>query len=259
MILAKTTGTELAHQSAPSESKAKKITRTVFAGVMSVGLIGAFAFPAYAAIQPEDNLASVSAETQTQNLRTDVLPDTPLPAALGAAGVEDDLVVLERERAEEEAAAEAEAQAQAEEAAAAQARQATTTETSTSGAVTSESVIYQDVPSGAGAQGLLAAAVAQLGDWQDCTALVERSLRAIGHPVGDLGTAIWQYDPYGTRVSINALAPGDILIYGNARSGAHVAIYEGNGIAIHGGFPGGTVRAGVHAAWEPLTGAIRPH
>lgn len=246
--MANTTGTDLALQSAPSESKTKKISRTVFASVMSIGLIGAFAFPAYAAVQPGEVVASVAPETQVQNLRTDVLPVAPV--VVEALGVEDDLAVLERERiaAEEEAAAEAAALAEE------RAQQA-----NTSGAVTSESVIYADVPSGAGAQGILAAAQSQLGAWQDCTALVERSLRAIGHGVGDLGTAIWQYDPYGTRVSTDALAPGDILIYGNARSGAHVAIYEGNGVAIHGGFPGGTVRAGVHAAWEPLTGAIRPY
>ena len=250
--MANTTGTELAIQSAPSESKTKKISRTFLAGIMSAGLVGAFAFPAYAATQSPEVAASVAPETQVQNLRTDVLPVAPVVVA--ALGVEDDLAVLERERvaAEEEAAAEAAALAE-------QQRTAQAQSGSTSGAVTSESVIYADVPSGAGAQGILAAASSQLGAWQDCTALVERSLRAIGHGVGDLGTAIWQYDPYGTRVSLDALAPGDILIYGNKRSGAHVAIYEGNGVAIHGGFPGGTVRAGVHAAYETLTGAIRPY
>lgn len=250
--MANTTGSALAHQSAPSEPKTRKISRTFFAGIASVGLIGAFAFPAYASGQPADPVASVAPETQMQNLRTDVLPAAPV--VVEALGVEDDFAVIERERvaAEEAAAAEAEARA-------AEQRAAAESSNSTSGAVTSESVIYADVPSGAGAQGILGAAVSQLGAWQDCTALVERSLRAAGHGVGDLGTAIWQYDPYGTRVGLDSLAPGDILIYGNARSGAHVAIYEGNGVAIHGGFPGGTVRAGVHAAWEPLTGAIRPN
>ena len=253
-ILANTSGNALALASAPSEPKTRKISRTIFAGLASVGLMGAFAFPAYASVQSVDPVASVAPEAQIQNLRTDVLPVAPV--VVEALGVEDDLAVLERERvaAEEEAAAEAEALAEEQRAAAAE-----STAGSTSGAVTSESVIYADVPSGAGAQGILGAAVSQLGAWQDCTALVERSLRAAGHSVGDLGTAIWQYDPYGTRVGLDSLAPGDILIYGNARSGAHVAVYEGNGVAIHGGFPGGTVRAGVHAAWEPLTGAIRPH
>lgn len=245
-ILTNTTGTELALRSAPSESKTKKIVRTAFAGVMSLGLIAGVALPAYAAAQPENTAASVVDFKQPQTLRTDVAPSTPM--IVQALGVEADQVVLQREAAEE-----AEAQAAAQEAALEEARVA-----QSNGAVTSESVVFSDVPSGAGAQGLLAAAQAQMGAQQDCTALLERALRAIGYGVGDLGTAIWQYDPFGTRVSTDALAPGDILIYGNARSGAHVAIYEGNGIAIHSGFPGGTVRAGVHAAWEPLTGAIRP-
>lgn len=244
-----TTGTELALRPTASESKTKKISRTVLAGVMSVGLIGTVAFPAFAAAQSEDVAASVAPITQPQTLRTDVAEAAPV--VVQALEVEDDLVVLERERAEKEAEELAATEAAAAEALAAR-------NVDPTGAVTSSSVIFNDVPSGAGAQGLLAAAISQLGDQQDCTALVERSLRAIGHNVGDLGTAIWQYDPYGTRVSTDALAPGDILIYGNARSGAHVAVYEGNGMAIHGGFPGGTVRAGVHAAWEPLTGAIRP-
>ncbi len=220
---------------------------------MSMGLIGTVAFPAFAAAQPDDVVASVAPATQTQQFRTDNIEAVPL--VVDVPGVEEDQEVIKQELAEAQEAADAlrEEEAQAEVAAEAiEARNVDPT-----GAVTSESVIYNDVPSGAGAQGLLAAAIAQLGDQQDCTALVERSLRAIGFNVGDLGTAIWQYDPFGTRVSIDALAPGDILIYGNARSGAHVAIYEGNGMAIHGGFPGGTVRAGVHAAWEPLTGAIR--
>ncbi|MDA3147473.1 C40 family peptidase [Leucobacter sp. UCMA 4100] len=220
---------------------------------MSMGLIGTVAFPAFAAAQPDEAVASVAPAAQTQQFRTDNIEAVPL--VVDVPGVEEDAALVKREKDAEEAKAEA-AKAEAE---AAEAESlAAARNVDPTGAVTSESVIYNDVPSGAGAQGILAAAISQLGDQQDCTALVERSLRAIGHNVGDLGTAIWQYDPYGTRVSTDALAPGDILIYGNARSGAHVAIYEGNGMAIHGGFPGGTVRAGVHAAWEPLTGAIRP-
>lgn len=248
--MANTPGTALATQSAPSESKTKKISRTIFASAMSVGLIGTFALPAFAAVQPEaEPVASVAPVTQV--LHTDTLPAPML--TVDSVPVEDNVVLLERLQAEEAAAAEAERVAQAEAAAerATAAAGAAATET--------QSVVYPSVPVGAGSSGILSAAYSQLGAGQDCTALVERSLRAIGHGVGDLGTAIWQYDPYGTRVSLDDIQPGDILIYGNKRSGAHVAIAAGNGQAVHGGFPGGTVVAGVHAAWEPLTGAIRPH
>lgn len=123
--------------------------------------------------------------------------------------------------------------------------------------------VFRDVPSGVGAQGLVAAALAQLGVQQDCTDLVQNSLAAIGlterreNGGYDLGTGIWQYDRYGTRVDISQLAPGDILVYGNAGSGTHVAIYIGDGQAVHGGYSNNTVIAGVHTAGHPLTGAIR--
>lgn len=120
-----------------------------------------------------------------------------------------------------------------------------------------------DVPAGVGASGVVTAALAQLGVRQDCTDLVQNSLAAVGLTQRrdrggyDLGTGIWQYDKFGSRVSIDTLAPGDVLVYGNARSGAHVAIYIGNGQAVHGGYSGNTVVAGVHSLRIPLTGAIR--
>lgn len=124
--------------------------------------------------------------------------------------------------------------------------------------------VFRDVPSGVGAQGIVDAALAQLGVMQDCTDLVQNSIAAIGltqrrdQGGTDLGTGIWQYDHFGTRVDINALAPGDILIYGNASSGTHVAIYIGNGQAVHGGWAGNnTAIGGVNTAYQPLTGAIR--
>jgi cell wall-associated NlpC family hydrolase len=84
-----------------------------------------------------------------------------------------------------------------------------------------------------GAQ-LLGAARSQLGQYQDCTALVERSLRSLGYSVGDIGPM--NFYPYGTVVSPDIAQPGDILM----RNG-HVAIYSGNGMGVHGGYNGLTV------------------
>lgn len=81
---------------------------------------------------------------------------------------------------------------------------------------------------------LLAAARSQLGVRQDCTALVEKSLRSIGFSVGDLGPM--DFGGYGTRVTAADAKPGDIMM----RWG-HVAIYAGNGVAVQGGFEGRTV------------------
>lgn len=92
------------------------------------------------------------------------------------------------------------------------------------------------VASGAGAK-IVAAAYAQLGVHQDCTALVSNSLAAAGiffhgWPAG--------YKSLGHAESAAEAQPGDVIYYDNAGAGMpHVAIYIGNGQAIHGGFDGG--------------------
>lgn len=82
------------------------------------------------------------------------------------------------------------------------------------------------------------AALAQIGVGQDCTALVSNALAAQGiyyqgYPAG--------YMSLGTVVSAAEAQPGDILYYANGGTGyAHVAIYLGNGQAVHGGWHGST-------------------
>jgi hypothetical protein len=87
------------------------------------------------------------------------------------------------------------------------------------------------VPAG---QLLLDAARTQIGIFQDCTAMVENSLRALGHQVGDIGPM--NFGGYGTQVDAASAQPGDIMM----RWG-HVAIYSGNGSAVHGGYNGTTL------------------
>lgn len=245
--MAKTVSSLNGAQSPTKNLTVVKTVKAAFAALLSAGLAGVFALPAYSA-QPIQDVKYASQAPQT--LKTIGIPESDFSVAALAVG--EDVELLESERLAEEAELaelervelELQQELQRQEEQAEEQRKASV-----------------DVPAGAGASGLLSAAYSQLGVGQDCTALVENSLRTLGHSVGDLGTGIWEYDTYGSRVSLDALAPGDILVYGNAGSGAHVAIYAGDGQAVHGGMwaQGGTITAGVHFPWEPLTGAIRPY
>ena len=97
---------------------------------------------------------------------------------------------------------------------------------------------------------MLAAAYSQLGAAQDCTVLVEVALRAAGHSVGDLAPA--QLAAYGTQVSTPE--PGDMVYYADGGMGlAHIAIYVGNGEAIHSGWNGNqTVVQSVNVGSGPV-------
>ncbi len=82
--------------------------------------------------------------------------------------------------------------------------------------------------SGRGAA-LVGSAYSQIGQIQDCTAMVERALASIGIISGDLAPA--QFFRFGSVVGTPE--PGDILI-----SAGHVGIYVGNGQMVSGGFNG---------------------
>lgn len=91
--------------------------------------------------------------------------------------------------------------------------------------------------SGKGAT-IAAAAYAQIGVSQDCTALATNALAAAGvnfhgWPAG--------YLSLGRTVSAAEAQPGDLAYYADGGMGlAHIAVYVGNGQAIHGGWNGGT-------------------
>lgn len=81
---------------------------------------------------------------------------------------------------------------------------------------------------------IAAAALAQLGRRQDCTRLVTNSLAAVG--IAHHGWPI-SYTALGTRVTDPL--PGDLIYYVNGGMGlAHIAVYIGNGMAVHGGWNG---------------------
>ncbi|XPP27485.1 MAG: NlpC/P60 family protein [Leucobacter sp.] len=213
---------------APSHRKtaARRIARMAAAGALSLGMVGVFALPAYATVEVEGQPDGAPA----QRLVTAEVGEALLP--LEGPSAEIDSAEIERQQLEAEATA-------------AQERQTAAAQTQTAPA-------RAELPAGAGAQGLLDAAYAQLGWAQDCTALVENALRAIGFGVGDLGTSVGEYARYGTVVSDGSYAPGDILIW----PGQHVAIYAGNGLAVHGGFGGSTVVATAFGTISGMPSAV---
>lgn len=99
--------------------------------------------------------------------------------------------------------------------------------------VTPPVVVAPPAATGAGAA-IAAAALAQLGRRQDCTRLVTNSLAAVG--IAHHGWPI-SYTALGTRVTDPL--PGDLIYYVNGGMGlAHIAVYIGNGMAVHGGWNG---------------------
>ena len=80
------------------------------------------------------------------------------------------------------------------------------------------------------------AALAQLGTFQDCTLLVTNALKAVGINFHDWPAG---YMSLGTVVPASQAQPGDLVYYANGGLGfAHIAVYAGNGQAIHGGWNG---------------------
>ncbi|MFA5607930.1 MAG: NlpC/P60 family protein [Leucobacter sp.] len=229
--------------SKPSSSKGKRIAQMAGAAALSFGMMGTFALPAYATNDAPVDPSVIDGFAQSQTLEAVNVDTDEVPLLVPAGEV--DSAILEAERKEKEA----------EEAAARAAEAAQTSGTATATAAAAPAAPSgQDVPAGAGAQGIVSAALAQLGQYQDCTALVERSLRAIGIPAGDLGTQIYEYTGLGgTLVTSGDYAPGDVLIW----SGRHVAVYIGNGQAVHGGYGGNqTVVASAFIDGSP-SGVVR--
>ena len=80
------------------------------------------------------------------------------------------------------------------------------------------------------------AALAQLGTFQDCTLLVTNALKAVGINFHDWPAG---YMRLGTVVPASQAQPGDLVYYANGGLGAaHIAVYAGNGQAVHGGWLG---------------------
>ena len=91
-------------------------------------------------------------------------------------------------------------------------------------------------PSGSKNAAIYQAALAQVGRYQDCTMLVTNALKSVGINYHDWPAG---YMKLGTQVSASQAQAGDLVYYANGGTGlAHIAVYAGNGQAVHGGWNG---------------------
>ena len=100
-------------------------------------------------------------------------------------------------------------------------------------------------------QAIYQAALAQIGRIQDCTMLVTNSLKNVGINFHDWPIG---YFSLGKQIPASEAVPGDLLYYANGGTGwAHIAVYAGNGQAVHGGWLGNqTVLNTVNVGTGPV-------
>lgn len=103
-----------------------------------------------------------------------------------------------------------------------------TYEYSSSSSSSSSSYSFSSAASYSGGSTIAASALSQVGWNQDCTMLVTNALKSVGIYFHGWPS---EYYSLGTIVSASEAEPGDICIYSG-----HVAIYIGNGLAVHGGW-----------------------
>ena len=102
---------------------------------------------------------------------------------------------------------------------------------------------------GAADGGIASAALAQLGVGQDCTALASNALAAQG-----IYFHGWPAEYMSLGSVTSSPQPGDLIYYDDAGAGVpHIAVYVGNGQAVHGGWKGGTtVEASAYIGSGPV-------
>lgn len=84
------------------------------------------------------------------------------------------------------------------------------------------------------AQRIVSAALSQVGEYQDCVEMVADTLAAVG-----IYHYKWPVEYYqiGYPVAASGALPGDLIYYADGGAGvAHIAVYIGNGQAVHGGW-----------------------
>ena len=110
------------------------------------------------------------------------------------------------------------------------------------------------------AQAIVDEAFRLLGTYSDCTSLVENALNAAsltGRSYSNGWSSLYNETIYRNGTVTDDPQPGDIIYYAHnsSNTSSHVAVYIGNGMAIHGGWDGYTVAifsAYVNGASDPV-------
>lgn len=226
-----TRSTELAEtDDAPGAARASRSTHLRRIGVagVAIALVMPLALPAFAGNQDDSHEPGFAAQAaEAQSVVATSTAGSPEQEAERQELYATTPAELQQLQAELQAQAEAEAQAAEQEAAAA-------------GMTPTASTVASI---GVGGSAVANAALAQVGEIQDCTQLVEDSLAAVGIPYTGMGNLF----TLGPTIPASQATPGDIVYYANGGFGsAHVAVAIGDGQAVHGGWNGNqTVISGV--------------
>lgn len=106
----------------------------------------------------------------------------------------------------------------------------------------------QSVQNASSYQAIANAALAQVGVYQDCTMLVTNSLRAVG-----INFHGWPHEYLSLGPVTSNPVPGDIIVYQG-----HVAIYSGDGMAVHGGWLGNQTKVSTVACTNAFVAYVHP-
>lgn len=213
-------------QSSSRDRSFSRGLRAAGAAAISVAMVGVLALPAYAGPTVTQGQGGLDPAIQAQALSTSEFAALAVPAALPTAA--------------EQPLPAAVALAVAE----------------NPGRATAPTV---DAAASATGHAIVDAALAQLGVLQDCTDLVQNSLAELGLVLRrdrggyDHGTISLQQ--FGVPVTDGQWAPGDILGWPGS---PHVAIYIGEGLAVHGGMGGSTVIASATDYFGVPAYVVRP-
>ena len=204
----------------------KKPLRAVGAAVISAAMVGVFALPVYATSLDSQQSASAS-PAFAQALTTGSIAELSVPAHLPAAEEEPVVVVASFSGSAAPAAA-------------------------SSGWVA-------DVPASSLGLSIVSVAQSELGAMQDCTDLVQNALAGVGlaerRDQGGYDHGTISLGSFGAPVTNGEWAPGDILGWPGY---PHVAIYIGDGLAIHGGMGGSTVISSATGWFGTPSYVVRP-